>query len=217
MICFMKTDDLIDLLAADTLPVPPHAAARRLASGLALAVPVSLSMMVWMLGVNPLLSSYLLLPIFWLKFGGPVLMALAGLGLVARLGRPGMATQRVWFLWGVPVLSMWAVAGWVLLRAPGGFDGQLVLGRTWRVCAENILVLSLPAFLAGIWVLRGLAPVRLGLAGAGAGALGGAVGAAVYALHCPELAAPFIAVWYVLGVLFSVLGGYLVGPRLLRW
>lgn len=217
MICFMKTDDLIHLLVADTLPVPRHAAMRRLALSLLVAVPVSLLLMASTLGVNPLLSDYLLLPMFWLKFGAPVVMAVAGLVLVARLGRPGMATGGAWVFWCLPVLVIFAVGGWVLLRAPVGVEVELVLGRTWRVCAENILVLSLPAFLGGIWVLKGLAPVRLVFSGAGAGALGGAVGAAVYALHCPELAAPFIAVWYVIGILLAVLGGALVGPRLLRW
>ncbi|MFS2051364.1 NrsF family protein, partial [Variovorax sp. CT11-76] len=49
------------------------------------------------------------------------------------------------------------------------------------------------------------------------GALAGGVGAAVYALHCPELTAPFIAVWYVSGIAVPVLVGALLGPRLLRW
>ncbi|RZL99605.1 MAG: DUF1109 domain-containing protein, partial [Variovorax sp.] len=91
------------------------------------------------------------------------------------------------------------------------------LSRTWRVCAENIAMLSVPVFLAAIWTLKGLAPVRPALAGAGAGALSGASGAAVYALHCPELAAPFIAIWYVLGMALPVVAGALMGPRLLRW
>ena len=37
-------------------------------------------------------------------------------------------------------------------------------------------------------------------AGAAAGWLAGGVGAAAYALHCPEMDAPFLAVWYVLGM-----------------
>ena len=53
--------------------------------------------------------------------------------------------------------------------------------------------------------------------GAAAGALAGGVGAAVYALHCPELSAPFIAVWYVSGIAVPVLVGALLGRRLLRW
>jgi hypothetical protein len=47
--------------------------------------------------------------------------------------------------------------------------------------------------------------------------MAGGAGAAVYALHCPELQAPFLAVWYVLGMAIPVAAGALLGPRLLRW
>jgi hypothetical protein len=36
-------------------------------------------------------------------------------------------------------------------------------------------------------------------------------------LHCPELGAPFIAVWYVIGMFIPALAGALLGPRVLRW
>ncbi|WP_137918246.1 DUF1109 domain-containing protein [Hydrogenophaga sp. 2FB] len=213
----MKTDDLIDLLASDTVPVQRHVAARRLALGLLVAVPISVLLMGTVLGVNPALKAYLAQPMFWVKFGTPLLMALVALPLVARLGRPGADTRVAWAAWVVPIAFLWALGLVVLLQAPTSDMPTLVLSRTWRVCAENIAVLSLPVFLAAIWVLRSMAPVRPALAGAGAGALGGACGAAVYAIHCPELAAPFIAIWYVLGMLLPVVAGALVGPRLLRW
>jgi hypothetical protein len=65
--------------------------------------------------------------------------------------------------------------------------------------------------------LRGLAPTRPALAGAAAGLLAGGTGATVYALHCPELAAPFLAVWYVAGIALTVLAGTLAGASVLRW
>ncbi|MDO9436530.1 DUF1109 domain-containing protein [Hydrogenophaga sp.] len=213
----MKTDDLIHLLAADTVPVQRHVAARRLALGLLLAVPISVALMATVLGVNPALKAYLSQPMFWVKFGAPLLMALMALPLVARLGRPGAHTRTAWVLWVLPIGVLWALGLLSLATAQAADLPTLVLSRTWRVCAENIAALSLPVFLAAIWTLKGMAPVRPVLAGAGAGALGGAVGAAVYAIHCPELAAPFIAVWYVLGMALPVAAGALVGPRLLRW
>jgi len=39
----------------------------------------------------------------------------------------------------------------------------------------------------------------------------------VYSLHCPELAAPFIGFWYLLGMLIPTAVDALLGPRLLRW
>ncbi len=213
----MRTDDLIDLLTTDTLPVDRHVAAKKLASGLSIAIPVSLAMMAVVLHPNPALAEYLKQPMFWVKFATPLLMALFAMQLVMRSGKPGQRTGSFWSVLGVCILFLWALGLFVLVGAPAEDARSLMLSRTWRVCAENIAVLSLPVFLAAIWVLRGMAPTRLRLAGAGAGALGGSCGAAVYAIHCPELAAPFIAIWYVLGMVLPVVAGAVLGPRLLRW
>ena len=84
-------------------------------------------------------------------------------------------------------------------------------------CPWIIAVLSLPAFAAAFWAMQGLAPTRLRLAGASAGLVAGAAGALVYTFYCPELAAPFLGVWYALGMLIPTALGALLGPRLLRW
>ena len=68
-----------------------------------------------------------------------------------------------------------------------------------------------------LWAMRGLAPTRLKLAGAAAGFTSGAVGAVVYCLHCPEMDAPFLGFWYLMGMLIPTAVGALLGPRLLRW
>ena len=65
--------------------------------------------------------------------------------------------------------------------------------------------------------MKELAPTRLRLAGATAGLAAGSAAALVYCLHCPELAAPFVGFWYVLGMLIPAAAGALIGPRLLRW
>jgi len=65
--------------------------------------------------------------------------------------------------------------------------------------------------------MRGQAPTQLPLAGTAAGLLAGTVGALVYCLHCPELQAPFVGTWYLVGMLIPGLFGALLGPRLLRW
>ena len=50
-----------------------------------------------------------------------------------------------------------------------------------------------------------------------AGLLSGTTAALVYCLHCPEMAAPFIGFWYLLGMLIPALAGALLSHRLLRW
>ena len=50
-----------------------------------------------------------------------------------------------------------------------------------------------------------------------AGLLAGAGGALIYSLHCVEMAAPFIGVWYVLGMSIPAAVGAVIGPSVLRW
>ena len=44
-----------------------------------------------------------------------------------------------------------------------------------------------------------------------------AVGAAVYALHCPDDTAPFLATWYTIAIVAVSALGALIFPRFLRW
>ena len=65
--------------------------------------------------------------------------------------------------------------------------------------------------------MKGFAPTRLALAGAGASLLAGAGGALVLAVHCPEFSVAFFAVWHVLGMLIPTALDAVLGPRVLRW
>jgi hypothetical protein len=85
------------------------------------------------------------------------------------------------------------------------------------VCPFLIALIAAPVFIVLVLILRGLAPTRLALAGAAAGFAAGSMGALVYSLHCPELAAPFIGIWYLSGMLIPTMLGTWLGPWLLRW
>ncbi len=112
------------------------------------------------------------------------------------------------------MLAVWALAAFVLIDAEPPARAGLVLGRTWAACLFSIALLSIPAFIAHLWAMKGLAPTRLRLAGAAAGFASGAL---VFTLRCPELAAPFLGIWYVMGMLIPTAVGALIGPRVLRW
>jgi hypothetical protein len=116
-----------------------------------------------------------------------------------------------------PVLTMWVLAAVALPATAPQDRADLVLGQTAGVCPFLIALVSIPVFAAMMWTMRGLAPTRLRLAGAAGGLAAGAIGALVYSLHCPELAAPFLAIWYVLGMLIPAAVGAWLGPRMLRW
>lgn len=115
------------------------------------------------------------------------------------------------------MILMWILAAAVLYSAPPGRQTELIFGRSAAVCPFLIALVAAPALVAAVWIMRGLAPTRTRLAGFAAGFAAGSVGALIYTLHCPELAAPFLAIWYLLGILLTAALGALSGPRLLAW
>jgi hypothetical protein len=116
-----------------------------------------------------------------------------------------------------PVLTVWLIAAAALLGAAPDARSELVFGDTWSACLVNISVLAVPVLIALVWAMKAGAPTRPVLAGAAIGLLAGALAALVYALHCPEMAAPFIGIWYLLGMLIPTAFGAAIGSRLLRW
>ena len=213
----MKTDDLVTLLAAGVAPVPAGTVGRRFATAMAWGMTGSILLLVFALGVRGDLAQAAGELTFWLKPAFAACLALAGLIATERLARPGMRLGLVWAALATPVLALWLVATVMLINAAPAQRADLILGDTWKECPFNIAFISLPLFAATLWALKGLAPTRLALAGASAGLLAGALGALVYALHCPESTAPFLAVWYVLGIAIPTLAGAVLGPRVLRW
>jgi len=213
----MKTDELVNLLSAGVAPVPANAVGRRFAMALGWGLPGAVLLLVSVLGLRPDLAEEAGTLMFWLKPGFAAALALAGLAAAERLARPGMRLGRVNAALALPVLLLWLVAAVVLANAAPAQRAALVLGDTWKSCPFNIALLSLPLFASTLWAFKGLAPTRLALAGASAGLLAGALSALVYSLHCPESAAPFLAVWYVLGIAIPTAAGALLGPRVLRW
>jgi len=197
--------------------VEPNAAARRYVTGLVVGTLGAALMMAAILGLRPDLSSALLLPMFWVKFSFVASLA-ATSGIVAlRLSRPGASLAGLSGMLATPVIVMWVLSAFALITSSPSLRQELMFGRTWTTCPWFIALFAVPVFVAVIWAMRGLAPTRLRLAGAAAGLLSGSVGAVVYTLHCPEMAAPFLGTWYLLGILIPTSVGALLGPRLLRW
>lgn len=213
----MKTDELIAILARGAPAVEPGLSRRRFALALGPGAAAALLLMATALGVNRNLPGMVLEPMFWVKLTYVGTLAGAALALLARLARPGARAGGSTAALAVPLLAMWLLAAFALGGAAVGEREALVFGATWRACAFNIALLSLPLFAALLWAVKGLAPTRLALAGATAGLLSGAAAALVYSLHCPELAAPFLGIWYPLGMLIPATAGAIIGPSLLRW
>ncbi len=213
----MNTNDLVTLLATGEGAVSGHAAPRRYAAALALGMAAAVLLMLGLLGVRHDLAEAMRQPMFWAKCCYAAVLLLASLLAVLRLSRPGANLDRVPLALSAPVLAMWGLASVALAGAAPEQRLVMLLGRTWDVCPFFIALLSTPTFVASLWTMRSLAPTRLSLAGAAAGLLSGSVGALVYCLHCPEMGAPFIGTWYLLGILIPAAAGALLGRFVLRW
>lgn len=213
----MKTDELVAMLASGNVAIAPHALERRLLLGTSVGTIAAVVLMVALLGVRPDLLAAAHQPMFWVKSLFAASLAVAALVTAVRLSRPGVLLGRAPVAVVSPVFAMWMLAALALLTAAPEQRANLLFGDTWNECPLLIALLALPIFVGTSWAVAGLAPTRLRLAGAASGLLSGAIATLVYCLHCPEMAAPFVAVWYVLGMALPTVLGALLGPRLLRW
>ena len=213
----METDKLIAMLAKDPEPVARGALGRRYGAALAAGAAGALVLMLAFFGVRPDLAQAARDPMFWVKLAVPLALLAAALAGATRLARPGVRAGYAAEALLVPIGGIWVLAGIALLLAAPGERLALVLGGTWASCPFSIALLSVPAFAATFWAMKGLAPTQPVAAGAFSGLLAGALGATVYCLHCPEMAPPFLGTWYLLGMAIPSVAGAVAGPRLLRW
>jgi hypothetical protein len=212
----MKTDDLIRALAADKEPTGP---APGLALALAGAVGFALSVLLftWLVPLRPNLGEAMHTFPFMLKPIEMGILVVASAILVLRLARPGASFGSVLWVAGLVPAIMIAALIYEMASVPRVLWLDRLAGMHWYICVMNMVILSLPVTSALLVGLRLGAPTRPGLAGAGAGLLGGAIAAGIYISHCPDDSPMFVAAWFTLAVVIATGIGALAGSRLLRW
>lgn len=213
----MATDDLIARLTRDLKPVPRSSVAKRLAIGLGLGFAASWLLMVWWLGMRPDITEASATMPFWGKLAYTLLLAVIGAWAVKRIAYPLGSIVINLVLMAVALFAFGILAAGIFAMAPPEMHYTMLTGKSLAVCTFNIVVLSMPLLIGAFWVLRGLAPTRLTVAGAAAGIAAGAIGSVIYSFHCTESAMPFVAIWYTLGVLIPGLIGAVAGRFFLRW
>lgn len=213
----MKTDDLISMLASGPDVSAPKVPVLRFAVMIAGGLLLSIILMLVVLGLRPNLGALAMLPAFWIKMAFVLALAASGWLAVTRLSAPGSRINKLPLLIALPILLIWIIAAISMMNAAPEQRAYLFWGDTWHYCSWLIAILSLPIFVAILKVMRQLAPTRLRLAGAGAGFAAGTAATLVYSFHCPEIAAPFIGFWYLIGILIPSVIGAIIGPRVLRW
>ena len=211
------TDELIDTLARDVPAVSPNFARGRIAVALAAGGLTTLVLVATLLGVRPDLDIAMAGPMFWLKVGYGGSLALVALLAASVLSRPEARPPRWTRAAVVPVAVLATVAMVEMASAPSNHRIAMWLGDSWQECPFLVGALSLPILLALFAAFRRLAPTRLQLTGGLLGLAAGALAATIYCLHCPESSAAFVLTWYSLGIVFAMIAGIILGPRLLRW
>ena len=203
----MKTERLIERLAAELTPV--HRIARpamRLAWWLLISVPAA-SLVVWAFGLRPDLAARLADRAFLIEEGAALLTALVGIYAALCAGLPDQPGWKVW-------LPMAPMALWL------GFLGQQCLDVFFRLGPDGLRITSdmmcLPAIALGglipaiaiVVMLRRSGKFRTTHACL-CGALGAAaLGAAALRLYHMEDAAVMVIVWQLGSVaLFSLIAG----------
>jgi hypothetical protein len=213
----MQTDDLIAHLTGKLEPVRGTEVARVLGTGFVGGMLGSALLMATTIGIRHDIVDAMGGGAFWLKFVYTFAIAALGLKLVERVGRPGTDATVPALLIAIPIFVLMAMMAMQMMPADDAARRILLMGHSADVCSVLIAALALPLFGGLFWSLRKLAPTRLTQAGAAAGLLAGSAAATIYAFHCTESTATFIAIWYTAGIALTTVMGAALGRFLLRW
>ncbi len=211
----MKTDDLIDALARNVEPTPPPRPIRSAILAAAPGVAVAVGILAVLIGVRPDFATAM--PELLAKAGVSAVLAAAGATALAGALTPGRSVRnRTALALGLLVLMAGVgIAAGLLAPAEQRFAVWLGGGFPW--CLVLIPLLAAPVAVGLVLLARRLAPVNLTGAGAMIGATAGAIGAMVYAMHCPVDEVAFVATWYAVAIAVCAVAGAVLGARILRW
>lgn len=212
----MRTNDLIDAIAADAA-TPPKRLTPAFWAGLGVSAVGAWIASTMTMDPRPDIAAALETVRFPLKFVLTSAFGIAAAALAMRLARPGVGAgpARVAIM---VAFAMLAVAvGTELLVVPSDAWAARLVGQNWLVCLIHLPLFSAIPLAAILIAMRRGAPSSPTRLGAAAGLLAGAVGATFYAAHCPDDSPLFVAVWYTLAVGMVTLVGAALGTRFLKW
>jgi hypothetical protein len=212
----MQTDDFIKTLAADRV-TPPMSLGGLL--GLFLIPSLAIAVLLYAIGLGPRPHFFEMLgnPRVFFKISMMLLLICLAFPLVLRLARPGInAVQAFRWLWLAPGLLILGCLA-ELIDVPKADWLAKLIGHNALFCLTFIPLLAAAPLIAIVAALREGAALNPALAGAVGGLLAGAIGAALYATHCPDDSPLFVALWYSLAISFVGGVGALAGSRWLAW
>jgi len=213
----MHTDDLIKQLSTQVAPVASRSFTRRFAYAWLTGTAIALLLLLLTIGVRGDLYTAMFTWSFWMKWLYTIGLIVIGGALSLYFSRPENHSGRVFWWLLLPIVLLAVTAVYQLNNAAPESIHHMWMGHSALMCPWNIFGVSIPVFIAVMWMMRRLAPTQLRKAGFAAGCLAGASGATVYALLCNESTAPFVVTWYSLGILLPGLLGALIANKVLRW
>ena len=211
----MRTEDLISALAADGKPAG-HLG-RSLLIALAVGTLVAGATFFATLGFRPDIDSAMRTMRFLFKFLVTLSLAAAAIGVVWRIGRPGVPLALPSWALAIPALLLVAAVAIELMVMPQASWSARLVGNNALHCLAAIPALSIPTLAGLLYVLREGAPSSPTLAGAVAGLAAAGIAATYYASNCADDSPLFVATWYTLAIMVVTIAGALIGRRLLRW
>lgn len=218
-----RTDDLIRALAQDAaMPAGPGLRAA-LMLAMVPALLVSFAVMMMTVGMRQDFAKAFMDGAVPFKLAVTLVLTAGALLLARRAARPEDEPR----LWRYLVPAGVVVLAGLLFEVVATKDGVDMTGlfdldftskpNTPLACVSLVLLFSLPPLIAAFHVMRRGAARSPALAGAAAGLFAAGIGASVYALHCVNDDAMFVAIWYGIAVAIVAGAGALLGRKLLNW
>jgi len=211
----MRTDQLVAALVADRR-ARAAAPGRLLAWALAAGAVVSLVIFAVEFGPRVDLAAALATWRFDVKLLLVGLAFATAFAACRALARP-VPSRGWWVPAAVALAAALAAVAIELGVVPRGEWGTRLVGTNALICLTAIPVFAAAPLVGLLLALRRAAPWSPALAGAAAGGLAWAAGAAIYAFHCFDDSPLFVLTWYPLAAVPVVAAGALAGRRLLRW
>lgn len=213
----MKTDEFIALLVAGHHPVDTAALRQRLWLSALAAVTIASVLVGLLFGIRADLAAAVTSGAVVGKaaLGGSI--ALLSVLAYDRTLRPGRQIGRLRY-WLVAPFVLAIIAAIVqLAQSQSAGWGALITGRNFVACLVSVPLLSLAPLGMLTAVARRGAPVNARRSGLLAGLASGGLAVVAYSLFCTEDSAPFVAVWYSLGIAVPAVVGALIFPHFIRW
>lgn len=215
----MKTDDLIDILAKDSVSETQRSFwAYFLVGVLILLAYTAYLFFSTGMGVRPLYSQAILNPLVAFKQLLPLFLGLTILPYIRSLSYPvAKRPARFSVPLGIYVLFMVALFVWGWIETPAGDRELAFLGQTHMKCLFTIPVYSWVICAFVIIALKNRASVHPRVLAMMAALISACAATVVYAFGCTEDSPLFYAVWYNAAIFLAAGIGGLVGAYFLKW